>query len=73
MRPSARAASGDHPFMPTDLLSLFVLVASCAITFMLARVLGRKWRAKRREKEEAERRAGESRQVRRARERNQRR
>ena len=58
--------------MPNDLVSLFVLVATSAITFLLARVIGRKWRAKRREKEEAAKRAGESRQVRRARERQQR-
>ena len=57
--------------MPTDLVSLFVLVATSAITFLIARVLGRKWRAKRRDKEEAARRAGETRQVRRARERRQ--
>ena len=59
------------PPMPTDLVSLFVLVASSAITFLIARVLGRKWRARRRDKEEAARRAGETRQVRRARERRQ--
>jgi uncharacterized membrane protein YdjX (TVP38/TMEM64 family) len=58
--------------MPTDPLSLFILVASSAITFMIARILGRKWRAKRREKEEAAKRANESRQVRRARERSRR-
>ncbi|MBC5785025.1 hypothetical protein H8N03_18915 [Ramlibacter sp. USB13] len=57
--------------MPTDFASILVLVVSCAITFTAARVLGRKWREKRREKEEAAKRAGESRQVRRARERRQ--
>ena len=58
--------------MPTDFASTFVLVFSCALTFIVARLLSRKWRARRREREEAARRAGESRQVRRARERNQR-
>jgi len=57
--------------MPTDFASVLLLVVSSAITFTVARLLSRKWRAKRREKEEAARRAGESRQVRRARERNQ--
>jgi uncharacterized membrane protein YdjX (TVP38/TMEM64 family) len=55
--------------MPADLPSLIVLVLTCAATFALSRFLSRKWRAKRREREEAERRVGESRQVRRARER----
>jgi uncharacterized membrane protein YdjX (TVP38/TMEM64 family) len=58
--------------MPTDLVSILVLVATSAVTFTVARVVGRKWRAKRRDKEQAERRATESRQVRRARERAQR-
>jgi uncharacterized membrane protein YdjX (TVP38/TMEM64 family) len=58
--------------MPTDLVSILVLVATSAVTFTLARLLGRKWRARRREKEQAAARAGESRQVRRARERAQR-
>lgn len=55
--------------MPSDFASTFVLVFSCALTFIAARILSRKWREKRRRKEEAERRANESRQVRRARER----
>lgn len=55
--------------MPSDFLGTLVLVLSCAVTFILARTLSRKWREKRREREEAQRRAGESRQVRRARER----
>ncbi|GAB3776831.1 hypothetical protein GCM10028796_54980 [Ramlibacter monticola] len=55
--------------MPSDFAGTLVLVFSCALTFLLARVLSRKWREKRRKKEEAERRAAESRQVRRARER----
>lgn len=55
--------------MPTDFASTFLLVFSCALTFIVARIVSRKWREKRRRKEEAERRAGESRQVRRARER----
>ncbi len=55
--------------LPADLPSLLVLVFTCALTFGLARFLSRKWRAKRREREERDRRVGESRQVRRARER----
>lgn len=55
--------------MPTDIASILLLVVSSAITFTVARLLSRNWRRKRREKEEAQRRAGESRQVRRARER----
>jgi hypothetical protein len=55
--------------MPTDFASTLVLVFSCALTFVVARLLSRKWRARRREKQEAQRRASESRQVRRARER----
>lgn len=58
--------------MPTDFASVLLLVVSSAITFTVARILSRNWRRKRREKEEAARRAGESRQVRRARERRQR-
>ena len=58
--------------MPIDLVSILVLVATSAVTFTAARVLGRKWRAKRRDKEVAASRAKESRQVRRARERGQR-
>ena len=64
--------SPPNPSMPTDFLSLLILFCTCAVTFTLARVLGRKWREKRRDKEEAQRRAGESRQVRRARERRER-
>jgi hypothetical protein len=55
--------------MPADLPSLLVLVFTCAVTFGLARFLSRKWRARRREREESASRVGESRQVRRARER----
>lgn len=55
--------------MPTDFASILLLVVTSAITFTIARLLSRNWRRKRREREEAQRRAGESRQVRRARER----
>ncbi len=55
--------------MPTDFASTLVIVLSFVATFTLARVLSRNFRRKRREKEEAARRATESRQVRRARER----
>ena len=55
--------------MPTDFASMLLLVVTSAITFTIARLLSRNWRKKRREREEAARRANESRQVRRARER----
>jgi hypothetical protein len=55
--------------MPTDFASVLLLVFTSAITFTVARMLSRKWRDKRRQRDEAQRRAGESRQVRRARER----
>lgn len=55
--------------MFNDFTGTLVLVFSCALTFLAARVLSRKWRARRREREESQRRAAESRQVRRARER----
>ena len=57
--------------MPSDFASILLLVVTSAITFTVARRLSRKWRQKRRDKEEAARRASESRQVRRARERRQ--
>lgn len=55
--------------MPTDFASILLLVVTSAVTFTIARLLSRNWRRRRREKEEQARRANESRQVRRARER----
>ena len=55
--------------MPTDFASILLLVVTSAVTFTIARYLSRNWRRRRREKEEQARRANESRQVRRARER----
>jgi len=55
--------------MSTDFASMLLLVLTSAVTFTVARLLSRRYRAKRREREEAAKRAGESRQVRRARER----
>ena len=55
--------------MPTDFASVLLLVLTSAATFTVARLLSRNWRRKRREREDAARRATESRQVRRARER----
>jgi hypothetical protein len=57
------------PAMPADTLAILLLVGSCVLTFLLARTLGKGWRARRKEREQQARRAGESRQVRRARER----
>jgi UPF0716 family protein affecting phage T7 exclusion len=54
-----------------SLIAIFLLVLSFAGTFMLARVLGRGFRQRRAEKAAAEVRKGQSRQVRRARERQQ--
>lgn len=55
--------------MPTDFGTTFLILLSFAVTFLVARLLSRNFRAKRKTKEEAARRANESRQVRRARER----
>jgi hypothetical protein len=55
--------------MPTDFATFLLFALSSAGTFIVARVLSRNFRRKRREREEARRREGESRQVRRARER----
>lgn len=55
--------------MPQDIAGLLLLVFTSAVTFTVARLLSRRWRQRRRERELAERRASESRQVRRARER----
>ena len=55
--------------MPLDFTSTLVLILTSALTFLVARLLSRKWRAKRKQKEDVQRRAAESRQVRRARER----
>lgn len=50
-------------------LGIFVLVISCACGFLLARWLGKRRRDARRERERRAAEAGQSRQVRRARER----
>jgi uncharacterized membrane protein YdjX (TVP38/TMEM64 family) len=55
--------------MPSDFASILLLVGTSAVTFTIARLLSRNWRRRRRDKEEQARRANESRQVRRARER----
>lgn len=55
--------------MPTDFTSILLLVLTSAVTFTVARLLSRRMRDKRRQRDEARRREGESRQVRRARER----
>jgi len=59
--------------MPTDFASTLLIVLSFAVTFIAARMLSRNFRAKRKARQdaaaEATRRATESRQVRRARER----
>ena len=59
--------------MPNDLAAILLLVLSSAVTFTVARYLSRGWRARRKQRQDAaretERRATETRQVRRARER----
>jgi hypothetical protein len=55
--------------MTADFAGTLVLIFTCALTFIVARLLSRKWRDRRARKDEAQRRATESRQVRRARER----
>ena len=57
--------------MFNDIASTLLVLLSFVVTFTVARLLSRNFRAKRREREEVARRAGESRQVRRARERRQ--
>lgn len=58
--------------MLTDPGSLLFILAGFALTFFVARMLGAGWRKRRRGREDAQAREGESRQVRRARERKQR-
>jgi uncharacterized membrane protein YdjX (TVP38/TMEM64 family) len=55
--------------MPTEFTALLVIFATAAVAFAAARLLSRRWRTKRRDREQGARRAAESRQVRRARER----
>lgn len=55
--------------MFNDFVGTLVILLSFVVTFTVARLLSRNYRAKRRAREEAKRREGESRQVRRARER----
>ena len=55
--------------MPSDFGSLLFIALSFIVTFAVARVLGKRWRERRRNNEDQAARAGESRQVRRARER----
>lgn len=55
--------------MPSDFLTTLLVLLSFVCTFLLARYLSRNFRAKRRQREDAARRANETRQVRRARER----
>ena len=54
-------------------IGLLLMLVGAAISFALGRYLSRGWRAKRREKEDAAKRASETRQQRRARERRERR
>lgn len=55
--------------MGIDATSLVILALFFGVTFVAGRFLGAQWRARRRKRDEDAARAGESRQVRRARER----
>lgn len=55
--------------MEFGVAGIFVLVVSCACSFLLARWLGKRRREARRERDRRAAEAGQSRQVRRARER----
>jgi uncharacterized membrane protein YdjX (TVP38/TMEM64 family) len=55
--------------MSFDFAGVLLLVVTSALTFGVSRYLSRRWREKRRQQAQAARQAGESRQVRRARER----
>jgi hypothetical protein len=55
----------------SDAASVLFALLTFALTFIVARTLSRGWRERRKQKDEERRRAGESRQVRRARERRQ--
>lgn len=71
----ARGAAGrgnarsDNGGMPFESGGLVLLLLGFAVAFIAGRLLGNKWRARRKEREVQAARAGESRQVRRARER----
>ena len=55
--------------MPDNIVAVAIIVAFAAVTFVIVRLLARRNAGKRRQREDAQQRAGESRQVRRARER----
>ncbi|AMO24672.1 hypothetical protein GCM10027034_09990 [Ramlibacter solisilvae] len=57
--------------MSIDPSSLLFILLGFALTFFAGRILGKRWRDRRRERAEQAAREGESRQVRRARERRQ--
>ncbi len=55
--------------MNLSLSAVLFALASFAVTFVVARILGKRWRARRSAKEEQKLLAGQSRQVRRAKQR----
>lgn len=55
--------------MSADPINLLILLVTVVCTFFISRRLSTRWRQRRRDRAEEEKRAGESRQVRRARER----
>jgi type II secretory pathway pseudopilin PulG len=57
--------------MSSESGSLLVVLLGFVLAFVSARILGARWRARRRERAQQAARAGETRQVRRARERRQ--
>jgi len=73
LQPPSRAASFFPPREQrvSDFAGILLALLSFAATFGLARFLSRGWRKRKQQREQATRLAGESRQVRRARERRQ--
>lgn len=61
----------NQPMLPQSLLGTLFALASFVATFLVARHLSKRFRKRREQREETKARAGESRQVRRARERKQ--
>jgi hypothetical protein len=59
----------ENAGMLMNIGGVILLLASFVVTFVAARFLGAQWRARRRKRQQDAARAGESRQVRRARER----
>lgn len=64
-----RPRFGDNPRMANSFTGTLLVLASFVLTFLVARTLGKRYRARKAQRELERLRAGESRQVRRARKR----